>query len=91
VPIGPTPTPRYPGELQTQRLEGEVVVRFRVDERGRVDASSMQVQQSPHPLFTEAVRNVLPRFRFEPARSGAPGSKPQAAWVQFRTQFTARQ
>ena len=91
VPIGPTPIPRYPGELHTQRLEGEVVVRFRVDERGRVDASSMQVQQSPHPLFTEAVRNVLPRFRFEPARSGAPGSKPQAAWVQFRTQFTARQ
>jgi len=90
IPIGPTPTPRYPGELHTQRLEGEVVVQFRVDEKGRVDASSMQVQQSPHPLFTEAVRNVLPRFRFEPARSGAPGSKPQAAWVQFRTRFTAQ-
>jgi len=91
VPIGDAPTPRYPDELRTQRLEGEVVVQFRVNEKGRVDASSMQAVQSPHPAFTEAVRSVLPRFRFEPARSGAPGAKPQAAWVQFRTRFTAQQ
>ena len=90
VPVGSAPTPRYPDELRTSRLEGEVVVQFRVNEKGRVDASSMQALQSPHPLFTEAVRNVLPRFRFEPARSGAPGSRPQTAWVQFRTQFTAQ-
>jgi TonB family protein len=91
VLIGSAPTARYPDELRSQRIEGEVLVQFRVKENGRVDASTMQVIQSQHPLFSEAVRSVLPKFRFEPAHSGAPGSKPQAAWVQFRTRFTAVQ
>ena len=90
VLIGPSPTPRFPDELRAQRVEGEVVVRFRVNEKGRVDVSTMQVIESPHEKLTAAVRSVLPRFRFEPARSAAPESKPQAAWVQFRTQFSAR-
>jgi len=91
VLIGPAPSPHFPDELRAQPIDGEVVVQFRVNEKGRVDPSSMQVLQSAHELFTAAVRNVLPKFRFQPARSGAPGSKPQAAWVQFRTQFAARQ
>jgi TonB family protein len=91
VLIGSAPTARYPDELRAQRIEGEVVVQFRVNEKGRVDASSMQVVQSPHPLFSDAVRSVLPKFRFEPAHAGAAGSKPQAAWVQFHTRFTAQQ
>lgn len=89
VLIGSTPTPRFPDELRAQRVEGEVVVRFRVNEKGRVDQSSMQVVHSAHELFTAAVRSTLPRFRFEPARSTARDAKPQAAWVQFKTQFTA--
>jgi TonB family protein len=88
--IGSAPAPHFPDELRAQPIDGEVVVQFRVNEQGRVDPSSMQVVQSAHELFTAAVRNVLPKFRFQPARSGAPGSKPQAAWVQFRTQFAAR-
>lgn len=83
------PALRFPDELRSQRLEGEVVVQFRVNEKGRVEASTMKVLQSEHELFSAAVRSVLPRFRFEPARSAA-GAKPQAAWVQFRAQFTAR-
>jgi TonB family protein len=85
------PTPRFPDELRAHPIEGEVIVQFRVTEKGRVDASSMQVLQSPHELFTEAVRSVLPRFRFEPAHAGSLDAKPQAAWVQFRTRFTAKQ
>jgi TonB family protein len=84
------PILRFPDELRAKPIDGEVVVQFRVNEKGRVDASTMQVVQSGHELFTAAVRNVLPRFRFEPARSSAPGSKPQSAWVQFRAQFNAR-
>jgi TonB family protein len=84
------PTLRFPDELRAQRVEGEVVVQFRVNEKGRVEPSSMRVMQSEHELFTAAVRSALPRFRFEPARSAAPQSKPQSAWVQFRAQFTAR-
>jgi TonB family protein len=87
--IGSAPTPRYPDGLRAQKVEGEVVVRFKVDEKGRVDQSSMQVVHSAHAQLTAAVRNVLPGFRFEPARSTARDAKPQAAWVQFRTQFTA--
>jgi TonB family protein len=90
VLIGSAPVPHFPDELRAQRLEGEVVVQFRVTEKGRVDVSSMRVMQSGHELFTAAVRNALPKFRFEPARSAAPASKPQAAWVQYRAEFTAR-
>ena len=83
------PALRFPDELRSHRVEGEVVVQFRVNEKGRVEASTMRVLQSEHELLTAAVRNVLPRFRFEPARS-APDAKPQSALVQFRAQFRAR-
>ena len=85
-----SPALRFPAELREKRVEGEVVVQFRVNEKGRVEPSSMQVVQSAHEMLTEAVRSVLPRFRFQPARSPAPESKPQAAWVQFRAQFNAK-
>jgi protein TonB len=88
--IGPAPRPYFPDALRSQRTEGEVVVRFRVDERGRVDMSSTKVVKSDHELFTLAVRNVLPRFRFEPARSPAPESKARSDWVDYRAEFTAK-
>lgn len=88
--IGPVPAPRFPNALLHSRREGQVVVRFLVDEAGRVDVATMIVEQSDHPLFTDAVRDILPRFRFEPARTHAPESKPVASWVsvpfRFRTQ-----
>src|SRR5437763_5573483 len=31
--------------------------------------------------FTAAVREILPEFRFEPARTRAPESKPVSSWV----------
>ena len=89
VLIAPAPLPRFPEELRSRWSESEVVVRFRVDERGHVDVKSMKVLQSDHELFTEAVRNALPRFRFEPARSGAPQSKAVADWVDFRVRFAS--
>ena len=64
-------------------------MRFRVDEHGRVDVASLKVLKSDHDLFVAAVREVLPRFRFEPARSAAPDAKPIADWVDFRVRFTA--
>jgi hypothetical protein len=62
-------------------------VQFLVDETGRVDVSSMKTLRSPHELFTTAVRNVLPKFRFEPARSAT--SKPIAEQVQYTIRFAA--
>jgi hypothetical protein len=50
----------------------------------------MIVERSDHELFTSAVRDILPRFRFEPARTPAPDSKPVAAWVTVPFRFTTK-
>ena len=88
--VEPAPLPHFPDELRSHWRESEVVVRFRVDERGRVDVGSMKVLKSDHDLFVAAVREALPRFRFEPARSAAPDSKPVADWVDFHVRFAAQ-
>jgi len=85
------PEPRFPDALlRSGHREGQVVVRFMVNELGSVDAASMIVEQSDHELFTSAVRDILPRFRFEPARTPAPDSKPVAAWVSVPFRFTTK-
>ena len=88
--VGAAPVPRFPDELRSHWSESEVVVRFRVDEHGHVDVPSMKVLKSDHELFVSAVREVLPRFRFEPARSAAPEAKPIADWVDFRVRFSGK-
>ncbi len=89
--MGRVPEPRFPGALlHSVRREGQVVVRFIVNEQGTVDVASMIVEQSDHELFTAAVREVLPRFRFEPARTHAPESKPVAAWVTVPFRFATK-
>ncbi|MEP6730773.1 MAG: TonB family protein [bacterium] len=89
VLIGAAPQPRFPEALRNQPIDGQVVVQFLVDENGRVEPSTMKVVRSPHELFTTAVRNILPKFRFEPGRTAAPESKPRAEWVQYSIQFGA--
>jgi TonB family protein len=89
--IGRAPEPRFPDALlRSGHHEGQVVVRFIVNEFGSVDAASMIVERSDHDLFTSAVRDILPRFRFEPARTHAPESKPVAAWVSVPFRFTTK-
>jgi protein TonB len=89
--IGRVPEPRFPDALlRSGHREGQVVVRFMVNEFGSVDAASMIVERSDHELFTSAVRDILPRFRFEPARTPAPDSKPVAAWVSVPFRFTTK-
>ncbi|HTI04862.1 MAG TPA: TonB family protein [Gemmatimonadales bacterium] len=87
--IGHPPAPRFPDALlRSGPHEGEVVVRFIVNEYGTVDLGSMIVERSDHDQFTAAVRDILPRFRFEPARTHAPESKPVASWVSVPFRFT---
>jgi TonB family protein len=88
--IGRAPLPRFPDELRSSRPEGEVIVRFKVDEYGAVDVGSMAVVKSDHELFTAAVREILPRFRFEPGRTAPPDSRPVAVWVNLPFKFTAK-
>jgi TonB family protein len=86
--IGRAPAPRFPDALlHSVKSEGVVVVRFKVNELGNVDVGSMVVERSDDDLFTAAVRHVLPQFRFEPARTHAPDSKPVAAWVSIPFRF----
>jgi TonB family protein len=90
--VGRLPEPRFPDALlRSGRRDGQVVVRFMVNEVGSVDVASMIVERSDHELFTAAVRDILPRFRFEPARTAAPESKPVAAWVSVPFRFTTKQ
>jgi TonB family protein len=64
------PQPRYPELLRTTAVEGRVTVRFVVDTTGRVERGSIEVVESTHALFAEAVRAVLLRQRFLPAEAG---------------------
>jgi len=89
--IGRVPDPGFPNALlRSGQREGQVLVRFIVDELGRVDVASTIVERSDHELFTDAVREVLPLFRFEPARTLGPESKPVAAWVSVPFRFMTK-
>ena len=60
--------PIYPPALLTKGIEGSVVVSFIVDTTGRPDARSFVALESTDVLFTRAVRDVLPRMKFTPAK-----------------------
>jgi TonB family protein len=61
---------RYPKELLSFRVTGEVVVRFIVDPTGSVRPGSVDVVRSNHPSFARAVTEALRTMRFDPARVG---------------------
>jgi len=89
--VGRVPEPVFPDALlRSGRREGQVVVRFMVSELGTVDVASIVVERSDHELFTEAVRAVLPLFRFDPAYTLGPVSKPVAAWVSVPFRFMTK-
>lgn len=79
-----SPKPRYPGVLESSGIAGEVQAQFVVGENGRADINSFKVLKSSNDLFTQAVRNVLPRMHFSPALIGG---KPVKQLVQQSFQF----
>ncbi|WP_399685909.1 energy transducer TonB [Xenophilus sp.] len=74
--------PRYPEELIEQGIRGTVRARFTVDRQGRV--RDAQIVSASHPAFARAVREVLPRWRFEPARGAAGTTVPARVDVPLR-------
>lgn len=87
VPVSPRGglRPRYPESLRRSGTEGRVEVEFVVNERGRVDMSTVKVLESTHSLFTAAVRNALGGMRFDPARvNGIPVRQIVRLPVAFR-------
>lgn len=61
---------QYPEMLRSAQVEGTVLASFVVDTTGRADMGTFKVLKSDHELFTNAVKNALPRIRYLPAEVG---------------------
>lgn len=62
----------YPPQAREQGVEGHVVVRYDVDEQGRV-RNARVVSASPRDVFDESALQAVSRWRFRPAqRQGEP-------------------
>jgi protein TonB len=84
-----SPLPRYPDILRSRGLEGGARVRFVVGANGRAELQTLEVLEATHPAFVEAVRAVLPRLRFAPARLGRENVR-QLVEIPFGFTLTAR-
>lgn len=77
---------RYPKELLPDSIKGRVIVRFTIDEGGKV--CSPEVLRSLHPLMdAEALRIVRAMPRWEPARDlhhGKPMPQKFTLPIMFR-------
>jgi protein TonB len=65
-----SPKPKYPTVLESSGIAGEVQAQFVVTSNGKADMDTFKVLKSTNELFTQAVKNVLPRMRFSPAQIG---------------------
>ncbi|HXE56497.1 MAG TPA: energy transducer TonB [Gemmatimonadales bacterium] len=76
----------YPPALFEQGIEGKVVLRLFVDERGTVVPDSTRVAESSgYPALDSAALQAAPRLRFAPAlRDGAPTAATFLQPVHFR-------
>ena len=62
-------TPRFPEALRARGQNGRVVVQFVVDTLGRAEMSEFKVVDATDAQLGDAVRAVLPRFRFTPGEA----------------------
>lgn len=69
-PSGGNAAPEYPSSMRESGTTGRVVVRFVVNKSGRVEPGSIEILESTNSAFSAAVRAVLPRHRFSPAKIG---------------------
>jgi TonB family protein len=74
--------PKYPPELRSQNLEGDVLAEFIVDTLGRADMKTFKIIRSTHLDFSDAVRDWLRSAHFSPATLGAK-KVPQLVHMPF--------
>lgn len=67
VPKPDNPRPEYPETLRSAGVEGMVLAQFTVDTTGQPEVTTFKVLKTTHPLFALAVRNALPKMKFDPA------------------------
>jgi periplasmic protein TonB len=61
--------PRFPEALRARGQNGRIVVQFVVDTLGRAEMSEFKVVDATDAQLADAVRAVLPRFRFTPGEA----------------------
>ncbi len=76
--------PKYPSVLESSGIAGEVQAQFVVRSDGKADMDSFKVLKSTNELFTQSIKNYLPRAHFSPAQIGG---KPVNQLVQQSFQF----
>jgi protein TonB len=67
VRIKKAEAPVYPSALKSQKVEGNVVVQFVVDERGMAQMNTFKVIRSTDNAFTDAVKRAVSLMTFHPA------------------------
>jgi protein TonB len=82
--LSDSPKPKYPSVLESSGIAGEVQAQFVVKNDGKADMDTFKVLKTTNELFTQAVKNVLPRMHFSPAQIGG---KPVNQLVQQSFQF----
>ncbi len=71
VVIDPESPVNYPTDLWEQQVEGTVVLRLHLDERGNVVPDSTRVAESSgYPALDSAALKAVPDMRLAPARRG---------------------
>ncbi|MEP6620399.1 MAG: energy transducer TonB [bacterium] len=85
--VGDPMAPRYPDALRASGISGHVVARFVVDTLGRAEQEGMTMLDATHPLFADAVRNAIGRYRFAP---GEIGGRKVRTMVQLPFTFTVK-
>lgn len=76
--------PVYPEAMRAAGVEGQVLVQFIVNEKGRVESGSIKIINSANPMFEASVRSALPRMKFKPA---TVNGRPVKQLVQQPFQF----
>lgn len=82
--IGEATPPRFPLELWELGVEGETILRIRVDETGAVDSIVVDAS-SGYAAFDEAAMESASGLRFTPARRNG---EPVARWVRLPVRFS---
>src|SRR5436305_7305089 len=74
--LSDSPKPKYPSVLESSGIAGEVQAQFVVRSDGKTDLDSFKVLKSTNELFTQAVKNVLPRMRRSEEHTSELQSRP---------------
>jgi protein TonB len=67
--IGRAEPPRFPEALRARGQNGRIVVQFVVDTLGHAEMNEFKVVEATDAQLGDAVRAVLPRYRFSPGEA----------------------